>query len=133
LPSRDFSRVSQRCVAKHLTASNKCRIIWVIKGREANQVLLPISWMICGWTCAAVCTPRWAWSGFRAFLVLLCGAIVGPFGVFWIINEGPGLFDNSYDDTARRKVSPLRAGLAPGLTKLAQTAALTLDQRELKN
>jgi hypothetical protein len=74
-----------------------------------EQVHLSILWMICGWACAALCTPRWSWSRFNVPLLLVCGAIVGPFGVFWIIRQGIGIFDKSNEDTARRKLSTAAA------------------------
>ena len=49
-------------------------------------------WPISGWLCGYLSTPKWMFRDDPAGYVILffCGAIVGPFGVFWfILNRDP--------------------------------------------
>lgn len=51
---------------------------------------LVVIWVLVGWFCASVSTPRWMLENdpvWYFFMGLFCGAVVGPFGVFWFFDR----------------------------------------------
>lgn len=46
-------------------------------------------WPLCGWVCGYLSTPKWMFDEepFDYVVVFICGAIVGPFGIFWFLDQ----------------------------------------------
>lgn len=52
--------------------------------------LLWLLWPVVGWCCAIASTPSWMVEqspGTYTVLCLFCGAVVGPFGVLWLLDS----------------------------------------------
>lgn len=54
-----------------------------------NLMLLWWLWPISGWLCAYHSTPKWMLEKdvFGWVLLIVCGAIVGPVGIFWFFTN----------------------------------------------
>ena len=52
-----------------------------------------ILWPIIGWLCVFLSTPRWMFleEPLGILFAIICGAIVGPFGVVWFFMDGSRL------------------------------------------
>ncbi len=50
--------------------------------------LLWLLWPFCGWLCFFGSTPKWMLDvdPFGYAIGIVCGAVVGPFGVFWFFD-----------------------------------------------
>lgn len=60
-------------------------------------------WPISGWYCAYASTPKWMFERdpFGYAVLAFCGAVVGPFGILWLI------FDNTRPTEPKPKHSIL--------------------------